>query len=76
LTGTTSDKSAVEILQNFVAFSEYMNFTIAKINFFTKGQSAILWRNGEDAGLVYQGLAVRAPSQEIFHSKSSIAVLQ
>ena len=26
LTGTTSDKSTVEIAQNFVAFSEYMNF--------------------------------------------------
>ena len=26
LTGTTYDKSKVEILQNFVAFSEYMNF--------------------------------------------------
>ena len=29
LTGTTQDKSKVEILQNFVAFSEYMNFTEA-----------------------------------------------
>ena len=27
LTDTTQDKSKVEILQNFVAFSEYMNFT-------------------------------------------------
>ena len=27
LTGTTKDKSEVKILQNFVAFSEYMNFT-------------------------------------------------
>ena len=27
LTGTTQSKSKVEILQNFVAFSEYMNFT-------------------------------------------------
>ena len=27
LTGTTQDKSTVEISQNFVAFSEYMNFT-------------------------------------------------
>ena len=26
LTGTTLDKSKVEISQNFVAFSEYMNF--------------------------------------------------
>ena len=26
LTGTTLDKSRVEISQNFVAFSEYMNF--------------------------------------------------
>ena len=26
LTGTTQDKSKVEISQNFVAFSEYMNF--------------------------------------------------
>ena len=26
MTGTTWDKSKVEILQNFVAFSEYMNF--------------------------------------------------
>ena len=29
LTGTTQDKSKVEILQNFVAFSEYMNFIIS-----------------------------------------------
>ena len=29
LTGTTQDKSKVKILQNFVAFSEYMNFTIS-----------------------------------------------
>ena len=28
LTGTTGDKSNEEISQNFVAFSEYMNFTI------------------------------------------------
>ena len=28
LTGTSSDKSTVKISQNFVAFSEYMNFTI------------------------------------------------
>ena len=34
------------------------------------------WRNGEDVGLVYQGSAVRAPPQEIFHSNSGIAVLQ
>ena len=27
LTGTTEDKSKVKISQNFVAFSEYMNFT-------------------------------------------------
>ena len=27
LTDTTQNKSKVEILQNFVAFSEYMNFT-------------------------------------------------
>ena len=27
LTGTTQDKSKVKISQNFVAFSEYMNFT-------------------------------------------------
>ena len=27
LTGDTYDKSKVKILQNFVAFSEYMNFT-------------------------------------------------
>ena len=26
LTGTTEDKSKVEIMQNFVAFSKYMNF--------------------------------------------------
>ena len=26
LTGTTKDKSKMEILQNFVAFSEYMSF--------------------------------------------------
>ena len=28
VTGTTEDKSTVEISQNFVAFSEYMNFNI------------------------------------------------
>ena len=28
LTGTTQDKYTVEILQNFVAFSEYMNFML------------------------------------------------
>jgi hypothetical protein len=28
LTVTTQDKSTVEISQNFVAFSEHMNFTI------------------------------------------------
>ena len=28
LPGTTQDKSEVEILQNFVAFSEYINFNI------------------------------------------------
>ena len=28
LTGTTYDKSMVKILQNFVAFSENMNFTL------------------------------------------------
>ena len=27
LTGTTQDKSKVKISQNFVAFSEYINFT-------------------------------------------------
>ena len=27
LTGTTKDKSKVKISQNFVAFSEYINFT-------------------------------------------------
>ena len=27
LAGTTNDKSRVKIPQNFVAFSEYMNFT-------------------------------------------------
>ena len=32
LTGTTQDKSTVEISQNFVAFSEYMNFIM--INFY------------------------------------------
>ena len=31
LTGTTEDKSMVDILQNFVAFSEYMKFTRKKI---------------------------------------------
>ena len=30
LTGTTQDKSKVKILQNFVAFSEYVNFTKSK----------------------------------------------
>ena len=29
LTGTTQDKSTVEVSQNFVAFSEYMNFTMS-----------------------------------------------
>ena len=28
LTGTTYEKSKVEILQNFVAFSKYMNFSL------------------------------------------------
>ena len=45
----------------------------------TKGQlnsKLIPWRNGEDAGLAYQGWAVRGPPQEIFHSNSGIAVLQ
>ena len=31
LTGTTQDKSKVEISQNLVAFSEYMNFTYFKL---------------------------------------------
>ena len=31
LDGTTWDKSKVEISQNFVAFSEYMNFTTIQI---------------------------------------------
>ena len=31
LTGTTYDKSTMEILQNFVAFSEYMNFKVCEI---------------------------------------------
>ena len=38
--------------------------------------NVVPWRNGEDAGLVFQGLVVRAPPQEIFHSNSGIAVLQ
>ena len=29
LTGTTKDKSKMEFLQNFVAFSEYVNFKSA-----------------------------------------------
>ena len=33
LTGTTWDKSKVEILQNFVAFSEYMNFNTEYLHF-------------------------------------------
>ena len=36
---TTQDKSTVEILQNFVAFSEYMNF---KGNFFRKFDPSVL----------------------------------
>ena len=32
LTGTTWDKSKVKISQNFVAFSEYMNFTEKRKN--------------------------------------------
>ena len=36
LTGTTQDKSKVEISQNFVAFSEYMNFTNKQSMTFTK----------------------------------------
>ena len=32
LTGTTNDKSSVEISQNFVAFSEYINFQGAKFS--------------------------------------------
>ena len=31
LTGTTQDKSTAEISQNFVTFSEYMNFTYGDI---------------------------------------------
>ena len=34
LTGTTQDKSKVEISQNFAAFSEYMNFKIFKVRIF------------------------------------------
>ena len=30
------------------------------------------WRNGEDAGLVFQGSVVRASAQEIFHSNSGL----
>ena len=30
LTGTTQEKSKMEISQNFVAFSEYMNFSLAQ----------------------------------------------
>ena len=37
LTGTTQDKSTVEISQNFVAISKYMNFTkVSKGSFFQK----------------------------------------
>ena len=32
LTGTTKDKSEVKISQNFVAFSEYMNFHEGRLN--------------------------------------------
>ena len=32
LTVTTQDKNKVKILQNFVAFSEYMNFTSSKLS--------------------------------------------
>ena len=32
----------------------------------------VLWRNGEDAGLVFQGSVVRASAQEIFHSNSGL----
>ena len=38
LTGTTQDKSKVKISQNFVAFSEYMNFTLGK----TSGRKHII----------------------------------
>ena len=31
LTGTTKDKSKVKISQNFVAFSEYMNFNAVSL---------------------------------------------
>ena len=30
------------------------------------------WRNGEDTGVVFQGLVVRALAQEIFHSNSGL----
>ena len=30
------------------------------------------WRNGEDAGLVFQGSVIRALAQEIFHSNSGL----
>ena len=33
VSGTTKDKSKVEILQNFVAFSEYINFTTPHLGF-------------------------------------------
>ena len=49
LTGTAWDKSKVKILQNFVAFSEYMNFDVLKShlhiikNFFWELQVALFF---------------------------------
>ena len=33
---------------------------------------SVPWRNGENAGLVFQGSVVRAPAQEIFHSNRGL----
>ena len=34
--------------------------------------NAVPWKNGEDAGLVFQRSVVRASAQEIFHSNSGL----
>ena len=46
LTGTTYDKSMVEISQNLVAFSEYMNFNVKNFRVFdTKSNLSIFeWK--------------------------------
>ena len=48
LTGTTQDKSTLEILQNFVAFSEYMNF---KMTYYFYSQNRFDWKCNQNVNL-------------------------